>query len=68
MAEENSERKPRSTPWRLLLLVPFVATLWVPFFNHAKPVVLGFPFFYWYQLAWVVISSVIIWIVWRAES
>lgn len=68
MAEDNTERKPRTSFWRILLVVPFIATLWVPFFNHAEPAIAGFPFFYWYQLLWVVLSAVLIWIVWRIES
>ncbi|MHB8252373.1 MAG: DUF3311 domain-containing protein [Acidiferrobacter sp.] len=43
----------------LLLLVPFLGTLWVPLYNRVNPTILGFPFFYWYQLAWVPISVVL---------
>ena len=68
MPDDNTERKPRVSFWRILLVVPFLATLWVPFFNHAKPEIAGFPFFYWYQLLWVVLSAILIWIVWRVES
>lgn len=50
----------------LLLLVPFIGLLWVPFFNQTEPVLLGFPFFYWYQLAWVPISSLLTFIAWRS--
>jgi Na+/proline symporter len=60
----------RSTPtsthsrgWLLLLLVPFVALLWVPFYNRIDPVFFGIPFFYWYQFLWVFLTSVIIIIV-----
>lgn len=49
----------------LLLLLPFVGLLWVPLYDKADPVLLGFPFFYWYQFAWVPVTSVIIWIVWK---
>ena len=52
---------------RLLLLLPFAGLLWVPFFNLREPALLGFPFFYWYQLAWVPLSALITWLVWRAE-
>ena len=45
--------------WALLLLVPFVALLWVPFYNSSEPTLLGFPFFYWYQFGWIVMSSVV---------
>ena len=43
--------------WRLFLLVPVIATLWVPWFAHARPVLLGVPFFYWYLMAWVPLSA-----------
>lgn len=38
--------------WLLLLLVPVIGTLWVPWFAHARPTLFGLPFFYWYLLAW----------------
>lgn len=60
----------RSTPtstnsrwWLLLLLIPFVALLWVPFYNRIDPVLFGIPFFYWYQFVWVFLTSLIILIV-----
>ena len=52
----------------MLLLVPFVGLLWVPFYNFTEPSLLGFPFFYWYQLAWVPISSLLIWLVYRSRT
>lgn len=45
--------------WYLLLLIPFIATLWVPFYNKMDPQLGGFPFFYWYLLLWVPISAAI---------
>jgi hypothetical protein len=53
-------------PLWLLLLLPYVGLLWLPFYNFAQPEWLGFPFFYWYQLAWVPITSLITFIVWRS--
>jgi Protein of unknown function (DUF3311) len=41
----------------VLLLVPFVAILWVPFYASGDPVLFGFPYFYWYQFLWVLISA-----------
>jgi hypothetical protein len=49
----------------VLLLLPFVGLLWVPFYNFTEPSLFGFPFFYWYQFAWVPITSVLIWLVYR---
>jgi hypothetical protein len=42
--------------------------LWVPFYNFTEPSLFGFPFFYWYQLAWVPISSLLIWLVYRSRT
>jgi hypothetical protein len=33
--------------------------VWVPSYNRIEPQLWGFPFFYWYQLLWVLISAVI---------
>ncbi|HEY8296932.1 MAG TPA: DUF3311 domain-containing protein [Candidatus Baltobacteraceae bacterium] len=52
--------------WYWLLLVPFVATLWVPFYARRDPVVFGFPFFYFYQFLWIVLCALIVWIVYLA--
>lgn len=49
-----------SSWWSLLLLIPFVALLWVPFYNRLDPTIFGVPFFYWYQFVWVILTSLII--------
>jgi ABC-type uncharacterized transport system permease subunit len=53
----------RRRGWYLLLILPFVGTLLPPFYNHARPTLAGLPFFYWYQLAWVVVTPVLLGIV-----
>ena len=50
----------------VLLLLPFIGLLWVPFYNAASPSLFGFPFFYWYQLAWVPVTAILTWIVYRS--
>jgi hypothetical protein len=55
----------KELPVRALLLLPFIGLLYLPFYNHEMPALFGFPFFYWYQLAWVPITSLLIWIVYR---
>jgi len=45
--------------WYLLFIIQFVAVLWPPFYNKAEPSWIGLPFFYWYQLLWVIISALI---------
>lgn len=43
--------------WYWLLVVPFVATLLPFLYNHAEPSLFGMPFFYWYQLLWVLLTG-----------
>ena len=52
-------------PIWLLLLIPYIGLLWVPFYNRLAPDLFGFPFFYWYQLLCVPITSLLIYIVYR---
>ncbi|MFI8948606.1 DUF3311 domain-containing protein [Streptomyces sp. NPDC053750] len=56
-------RGPVVTPVRvvigLCLVAPFVAMLWVGSYAETDPAFIGVPFFYWYQMAWVVISTVL---------
>ena len=44
----------------LLLLVPYIAMLWVPTYNRDQPEIAGIPFFYWYQMAWIVLGAVLL--------
>ncbi|HET8995157.1 MAG TPA: DUF3311 domain-containing protein [Acetobacteraceae bacterium] len=65
---QPAEPAPRSVLWaRLLLIVPFVAMLWVSSYDRVAPSIAGIPFFYWYQLAWVIIGAVIIGVVYVVE-
>lgn len=50
---------------RFLLLIPFIGLLWVPLYNQPLPALFGFPFFYWYQLLWVFVAALLIWIVYQ---
>ena len=43
--------------WYLLLLIPFIAILWVASYNSWEPSIAGIPFFYWYQFLWIFISA-----------
>ncbi|MDX2526065.1 DUF3311 domain-containing protein [Streptomyces europaeiscabiei] len=61
MSETPEVRPPVVTPVRvviaLCLLAPFVAMLWVGSYAKTDPAFIGIPFFYWYQMAWVFIST-----------
>ena len=56
----------RSRAWYLLLLLPFVALAYPPIYAREGPQVFGFPFFYWYQFAWVPLAAGLTWVVYRA--
>lgn len=43
----------------LLLIIPFIFLLIPAFYNFRQPPLLGMPFFYWYQMLWIIITSII---------
>jgi hypothetical protein len=45
--------------WYLLFLIQFIAVLWPPLYNRVEPSLSGIPFFYWYQLLWVILGAVL---------
>lgn len=53
----------RKRAWYLLLVLPFIGTLVPQLYNRLEPSLFGIPFFYWYQLAWVLITSLLLGIV-----
>lgn len=55
-------------PILLLLIIPFIALCWPGFYNMTTPDLAGIPFFYWYQLLWIVLTAVITAIVYFVES
>ncbi|MEI7710045.1 MAG: DUF3311 domain-containing protein [Rhodospirillales bacterium] len=69
MADDSDDHKPvRPVLWaRALFVLPFVAMLWVSSYNRIEPTVAGIPFFYWYQLLWILIAAALIGIVYRVE-
>jgi hypothetical protein len=51
--------------WNLLLLLPLLMLI-TPWFNKDKPRLLGMPFFYWYQMAFVFVGVACVSIVYAA--
>jgi Protein of unknown function (DUF3311) len=49
--------------WYWLFLIPYAGLLAVPLYAERDPELFGFPFFYWYQFAWVPLTAAIIWFV-----
>jgi Protein of unknown function (DUF3311) len=54
--------------WYLLFVIQFAVALWPPFYNKIEPTLIGIPFFYWFQLLWVIVSAVFTAIVYFATS
>ena len=50
----------------VLLIAPFIGTLWVSTYASKSPTLFGFPFFYWYQFAWVLAAALLTGLVYRA--
>jgi hypothetical protein len=65
--ENRTDPKRRMSPllWAALA-VPYLALCFPQLYARATPMLLGFPFFYWYQFAWVVLTSVLLGLVYRA--
>ena len=54
--------------WKVLLVIPYLALCFPMLYARATPALLGFPFFYWYQFLWVVLSSALMGIVyWKLK-
>jgi hypothetical protein len=71
MSQQNADRESRRSAWSwwyLLFVIQFVASLWVSFYNRVDPTWIGIPFFYWYQMLWVIIGAILTAIVYFATD
>jgi hypothetical protein len=55
---KGAQKKNKASWWYLLFLVQVAVILWPPLYNKVEPTLLGLPFFYWFQLLWVIVSAV----------
>ena len=65
MAGSSSPKSARRY-WYWLLALPIVAVLF-PDLYASGPALFGIPFFYWYQIAWILLSGVTTGIVYYAS-
>ncbi|QNE75039.1 DUF3311 domain-containing protein [Streptomyces finlayi] len=75
MPEDNTGKRPTITPVRvviaLCLIAPFVAMLWVDSYAKVDPTFIGIPFFYWYQMLWVFVSTaltMVAYVLWQRDQ
>ena len=59
-------RRGYSRAWLLLLAPPYLGLCFPAIYARATPALFGFPFFYWYQFAWVVLTSFLLYLVYLA--
>jgi hypothetical protein len=45
--------------WYLLFVVQCGVVLWPGLYNRTEPQLIGIPFFYWSQLAWIVVAAIL---------
>jgi Protein of unknown function (DUF3311) len=46
----------RALVYALFVVVAGVS-LWVPVYNRAEPALAGIPFFYWFQVTWILVAA-----------
>jgi Protein of unknown function (DUF3311) len=56
----NPPRRKSRAGWNWLLVIPVAALAFPALYSRATPELFGFPFFYWYQIAWILISAALI--------
>ena len=64
MKNAPAKRRPNRL-WYLLLALPLAATLF-PQVYAAGPALMGIPFFYWYQMLWIMLAGICTGIVYYA--
>ena len=60
-----TQRKSRGT---LLLILPYLGLCFPQIYARSTPALWGFPFFYWYQFAWVILASALLGIVYQKRK
>ncbi len=67
-----SETTQKASWWRhwprFLFAIPFIVVLSVPLYDRLEPELLGIPFFYWFQLSFVLVGAVIVAVVYAFEK
>ncbi len=60
LTPKNSRANKKSPTIWILLAVPYLALCFPQLYARTTPSLMGFPFFYWYQFLWVVLTSAIL--------
>jgi hypothetical protein len=66
MAHNDSSPQSNKSLW--LLVIPVLALIFPTLYNRETPTLFGFPFFYWYQLAWVFLATAVLGLVYMLRK
>jgi hypothetical protein len=67
-AAGSGPKHERNKGWYWLFVLPLVFTLLPMIYNSSTPELIGIPFFYWYQMAWVPITVLLMVIAYRKTT
>jgi hypothetical protein len=67
-AAGSGQNRERNKGWYWLFVLPLVFTLLPMIYNSGTPELIGIPFFYWYQMAWVPITVALMVIAYRKTT
>ena len=59
MADPESKPRKSRSGWNWLLVIPLLALIFPGIYARQTPELFGFPFFYWYQMAWILLTGLI---------
>ena len=65
MKSDSTKPKQKRSRWTLLLFLPYLGLCFPQIYARNTPTLWGFPFFYWYQLAWVILAALLMGVVYR---
>jgi hypothetical protein len=63
--EAKAKPRQRGSRWVFLLTLPYLGLCFPQVYARSTPALWGFPFFYWYQFAWVIAASALLAVVYR---
>jgi hypothetical protein len=66
--EAPQQQRSDASPWNWLLLVPIVVPLLTFLYNSEEPRLVGFPLFYWMQLAFIALGVLTTTVVYQATK
>jgi hypothetical protein len=62
----HPSKSKRFSAWNLLLFLPAAGLVFPGVYARQTPELFEIPFFYWYQIGWILLSAIITAVVYRA--